>query len=69
MCHAALRGLPLFGVFLEFPLQVEHEVAGYAAVPGFGASLPVDGVGDVAQVVEQVEALQRGGEVALEEGA
>ncbi len=52
--------------FVEFPLDVEHEVAGDYSCVSFSAGLGIDGVVDVAQVVEDVEAVKHPKQVALQ---
>lgn len=50
----SLLFLLVFREFVEFPLQMDHEVARECVGIGLGACLGVDGVKDVAQVVQQV---------------
>lgn len=59
----------LLRVDIESPGEREHGVAWNAVVPGLGAALGVDGVGGGGQLAEDVEALELGHQVALDETA
>lgn len=48
---------------------MEEHIAVQGVGPCFGASLRIDGLGDVAELVEQVEAVEHQEELAVEEGA
>ena len=55
----------LLGAFVEFPLDVEHEVAGQDVGVGLCTCLCVDAVVDIGQVVEYVEAVKHKCETAF----
>lgn len=54
-----------FGTLVEFPLYMEHKVAGQDVGVGLCACLCVDAVVDIGQVVEDIEAVKHKCEAAF----
>ena len=57
----------LLGFLCELIESMEHHVAVDGVVPRFGTALLVDGVADVLDAVEDVEAVEDHGELTVEE--
>lgn len=69
--HATPRSLSLIRSFLglrhlvEFPLHMQHHIARHHIHVFLGASLGIDGVAHVLEIVEKVEAIEHEYQVAL----
>ena len=59
----------LLRVDIEPPRQREHRVAGNGVVPGLSAALGIDGIARGGELVQDVEALELGEQMALDERA